>query len=196
LRYASDEEYLEALRRRDSEAEEYLASSFSRQVRTTLRKKFHSAEIVEDATQETFLRVLLFFQSGKTLRAASSLPSFVKAVSIYVSLEMLRERGQGAPTTEELPERIDNLRDPESMAVFGERREIVRRALRQVDGKDAHLLRRVFFEEADKDQICQELKISRQYLRVMVHRAKLRFKGAVQALDQQRLHPAEQASPA
>jgi RNA polymerase sigma-70 factor (ECF subfamily) len=196
LRYASDEEYLEALRRRDSEAEEYLASSFSRQVRTTLRKKFHSAEIVEDATQETFLRVLLFFQSGKTLRAASSLPSFVKAVSIYVSLEMLRERGQGAPTTEELPERIDNLRDPESMAVFGERREIVRRALRQVDGNDAHLLRRVFFEEADKDQICQELKISRQYLGVMVHRAKLRFKGAVQALDQQRLHPAEQASHA
>ncbi len=140
--------------------------------------------------QETFLRVLLYFRSGKTLRTASSLPSFVKAVSIYVSLEMLRERGQGASSAEELPERIDGLKDPESMAVFGEQREIVRRALRQVDDKDAHLLRRVFFEEADKDQICRELSISRQYLRVMVHRAKLRFRDAVEVLDKQGLRPA------
>jgi RNA polymerase sigma-70 factor (ECF subfamily) len=109
---------------------------------------------------------------------------------------MLRERGQGAAMAGDLPERIDNLRDPESMAVFGEQKEIVRRALSQVDGRDAHLLKRVFFEEADKDLICQELKISRQYLRVMVHRAKLRFKDAVQTLDKQRLRPADQPSAA
>jgi RNA polymerase sigma-70 factor, ECF subfamily len=187
---------LAALRCRDPEAEEYLVASFRTQVRASLRKRFRFAEIVEDATQETFLRVLLYFRSGKTLRTPSSLPSFVKAVSMYVSLEMLRERGQGAATAGELPERIDNLRDPESVAVFGEQREIVRRALSQVDDKDAHLLRRVFFEEADKDQICRDLKISRPYLRVMVHRAKLRFKDAVQALEKQGLHPADQASAA
>jgi hypothetical protein len=34
----------------------------------------------------------------------------------------------------------------------------------------------LFFEECDKDEVCRRLNIDRGYLRVLLHRAKLRFK--------------------
>jgi RNA polymerase sigma-70 factor, ECF subfamily len=42
--------------------------------------------------------------------------------------------------------------------------------------KEKQLLEWLFFEERDKDEICQTLGIDRNYLRVLVHRAKQRFK--------------------
>ena len=38
------------------------------------------------------------------------------------------------------------------------------------------LLSWLFFEERDKDAICRQLKIDRNYLRVLLHRAKARFR--------------------
>ena len=58
----------------------------------------------------------------------------------------------------------------------GEERERVRQALRQLPEKEQTLLRWLFFDERSKDDICRELKIDRNYLRVLVHRAKNRFR--------------------
>ena len=38
------------------------------------------------------------------------------------------------------------------------------------------MLRWLFFDERDKDGICRELNVDRNYLRVLVHRAKMRFR--------------------
>jgi RNA polymerase sigma-70 factor (ECF subfamily) len=45
--------------------------------------------------------------------------------------------------------------------------------------KDRQLLRRVFLEEEDKDQVCREFQIDRNYLRVLLHRARLRFRAVL-----------------
>jgi RNA polymerase sigma-70 factor (ECF subfamily) len=42
--------------------------------------------------------------------------------------------------------------------------------------KERQLLHWLFFEEADKDEVCRRLDIDRNYLRVLLHRAKQRFK--------------------
>ena len=52
----------------------------------------------------------------------------------------------------------------------------VQRALAAMPQKEKDLLRWLFFEERDKDDVCRELKIDRNYLRVMLHRAKARFR--------------------
>jgi RNA polymerase sigma-70 factor, ECF subfamily len=52
----------------------------------------------------------------------------------------------------------------------------VQRALAALPQKEKDLLRWLFFEERDKDDVCAELKIDRNYLRVMLHRAKARFR--------------------
>jgi len=38
------------------------------------------------------------------------------------------------------------------------------------------LLRAIFLEEQDKDAVCRDFGVDRDYLRVLLHRAKLSFK--------------------
>jgi RNA polymerase sigma-70 factor (ECF subfamily) len=57
-----------------------------------------------------------------------------------------------------------------------ERQVLVKAALDGLPDKDRELLRWLFFEERDKDEICRELNVDRGYLRVLLHRAKARFR--------------------
>ena len=52
----------------------------------------------------------------------------------------------------------------------------MREALADLPQKEKDLLRWVFFEGRDKDEVCRELNIDRNYLRVLLHRAKNRFR--------------------
>ena len=38
------------------------------------------------------------------------------------------------------------------------------------------LLAAIFLEEKEKDEVCQEFGVNREYLRVLLHRAKTRFR--------------------
>jgi RNA polymerase sigma-70 factor (ECF subfamily) len=52
----------------------------------------------------------------------------------------------------------------------------VRAVLTGMPEKERRILRWLFFEERDKDEVCRQLKVDREYLRVLLHRAKLRFR--------------------
>lgn len=54
----------------------------------------------------------------------------------------------------------------------------VRQILDDLPEKDRRILREVFLEERDKDQVCQDFGVDRNYLRVLLHRAKQTFKVA------------------
>ena len=53
---------------------------------------------------------------------------------------------------------------------------LVRRVLDGLAERDRSLLRAVFLEERDKDEVCTELGVDRDYLRVLLHRAKASFR--------------------
>jgi RNA polymerase sigma-70 factor, ECF subfamily len=53
---------------------------------------------------------------------------------------------------------------------------VVRQILNDMPERDRSLLRSVLLEDRDKDEVCAELGVSRDYLRVLVHRAKQSFK--------------------
>lgn len=180
MEYSFDENYLNGLRNRDPLVEDHLIALFGRKVRARLRTRLRSPEIVEDATQETLLRILTYFRAGKTLRAPCTLPSFVNAVCTNVSLEMLRADGRGSQIPEKTRDPVDSRIDPEHRAYAEEQKRIVERALGQLPDKDHRLLRRVFLDEADKDQVCHEFKTNRDHLRVLLHRARARFKAVMQ----------------
>jgi RNA polymerase sigma-70 factor (ECF subfamily) len=42
--------------------------------------------------------------------------------------------------------------------------------------RDRLILTAVFIDERDKDTVCQEMGVDRNYLRVLVHRAKISFR--------------------
>ena len=54
--------------------------------------------------------------------------------------------------------------------------ERVRAALVALAPKERDLLNWLFFEGRDKDQICRDLEVDRDYLRVLLHRAKNHFR--------------------
>ena len=56
----------------------------------------------------------------------------------------------------------------------------MREILGEMSQRDRDLLKAVFLEEGDKDEICKQFGVDRDYLRVRVHRAKERFKEVYQ----------------
>jgi RNA polymerase sigma-70 factor (ECF subfamily) len=42
--------------------------------------------------------------------------------------------------------------------------------------RDRSLLKAVFLDERDRDEVCHEFGVEREYLRVLLHRAKQEFK--------------------
>jgi len=171
--------YLRGLRERDQSTENHLVSYFSRPVQLKLQARLRSPELVKDARQETFLRVLTYFRTGKTLDNPASLPGFIHTVCHNVALELLRGYTRHDQLMENAPEPPDLSPDPEDLMVTAERKEIVRRLLGELAEKDRELLRRVLLEEEDKDAVCREFRVDRSYLRVLLHRARLRFKAAL-----------------
>jgi RNA polymerase sigma-70 factor (ECF subfamily) len=57
-----------------------------------------------------------------------------------------------------------------------EERVKVREAIAGLPQKDRELIQWLFFENRAKDDICRELNVNREYLRVLFHRARQRFR--------------------
>lgn len=174
-----DEDYLCALRDRNPDAESLLISHFTRPVQQKLRARLRSPELIQDACQETFLRVIDYFGSGKTLKDPGSLPAFVHSVCHNVALELLRKHTRQSQVAENAPDMPDTGPGPEKQFAALERSALVGRILGEMNEKDRQLLRRVFLDEEDKDQVCREFAVDRNYLRVLLHRACIRFRSVL-----------------
>jgi RNA polymerase sigma-70 factor (ECF subfamily) len=70
----------------------------------------------------------------------------------------------------------DKIVDLERALISQENEKKVREILAEMKERDRDLLRAMFLEEKDKDEICREFGVGREYLRVLLHRAKERFK--------------------
>jgi RNA polymerase sigma-70 factor (ECF subfamily) len=174
-----DESYLGALKERDVDAENHLVASFSRPVQIKLRRMLRSPELRQDAFQETFLRVLSYFRAGKCLDKPGSLPEFIYATCHNVALECLRAHTRHDQMPENLQEPIEPGLDAERQLVTDQIKASVRSLLDELSQKDRQLLKRVFLDEEDKDAVCQEFEVNRDHLRVLLHRARQRFKAAL-----------------
>lgn len=123
--------------------------------------------------------MLAYFRSGKTLENPASLPGFMHSVCHNVSLEFLRQTMRYHQIPENAPEAADAAAGAEAQMLSQESRTAVRQALQGLPEKDRELLRRVFLDEEDKDRVCREFQVDRAYLRVLLHRARLRFKAVL-----------------
>ena len=122
------------------------------------------------------MRVLTSLKQKGGLASAASLGAFVNAVCNNVLFEQYRATGRTEPMADELDPPDDRETDAETKILADEDRFRVRRALAALPEKERELLTWLFFEERDKDAICRQLNIDRNYLRVLLHRAKARFR--------------------
>jgi RNA polymerase sigma-70 factor (ECF subfamily) len=174
-----DKQYLELLRAGDFQTQEHFVSYFSEFIRLKLSKRLHSRSEVEDARQETFARFFSALRKKEDgIREPERLGAYVNGMCNNVLLEAYRSVSQESPAADE--EAQANIPDP-AISVIDiiaqrEAQESVRETLAELSDKDRHLLKAVFLEERDKDEVCREAGVDREYLRVLLHRAKKSFK--------------------
>jgi RNA polymerase sigma-70 factor (ECF subfamily) len=176
--HAFDSLYLEQLRAGDFRTQEHFVSYFSELIRLKLGKRLHSRPEIEDARQETFTRVLSALRRDDGVRQPERLGAFVNSVCNNVLLEHYRSASQEAPSAEE--EAAVNIPDPALSAIDiianREMQRKVRHILDELPEKDRRLIKEIFLDERDKDEVCRDLGVDREYLRVLLHRAKKSFK--------------------
>ena len=173
-----DAPYLERLKRGDAATEEHFVSYFSELIRLKLRSRLNSKEAIEDVRQETFVRVVAQLRGEKGPRQADRLGAYVNSVCNHVLLEYYRSRSRNEAGLDEQPETAFVDRKPDALSVLESKdtQRVVRQILNDMPERDRSLLRSVLLEDRDKDEVCAELGVSRDYLRVLVHRAKQSFK--------------------
>jgi RNA polymerase sigma-70 factor (ECF subfamily) len=174
-RHHFDAEYVRALVAGDAEVERHFTQYFGELLVLKLRRRLRSPAQVDDARQETFVRVLSALKQKGGLAAAESLGAFVNGVCNNVLFEMYRANRRTTGLDEEYDGTSSRpLADAEIIAA--EERAGVQAALEALPEREQLLLKWLFYDERDKDEICRELKIERGYLRVLLHRAKGRFR--------------------
>jgi RNA polymerase sigma-70 factor (ECF subfamily) len=171
-----DQEYVRLLTVGDPETERHFVSYFSELIRIKLRSKLRSPHLIEEVRQETFLRVLNTLRRKGGLQHPERLGAFVNTVCNNVMLESIRAETRTNPYPEEGFDPIDSRVDAESELVTEERKKLAKAVLAGLPTKQQELLRMVFLEEKDKEEVCKQLNVDREYLRVLIHRAKECFR--------------------
>ena len=171
-RQSFDAEYVRRLIHFDKDTERDFAAYFGELLAIKLRSRLRSQDLIQDVTQETFLRVL------KTLRHSGidnpeALGSFVNSVCNNVLFEAYRSQSR---VTDPVEERVSEEKSADTAMADEEERTQVRSVLSEMPEKDRKILRWLFFDERDKGEVCRALQVDREYLRVLVHRAKQAFK--------------------
>jgi RNA polymerase sigma-70 factor (ECF subfamily) len=185
-RFSFDGNYVARLIAEDPETERHFTSYFGDLLALKLRSRLRSPELVEDARQETFVRVLVALKKKGSLENPEGLGAFVNSVCNNVLLETYRAGGRTTPLEDDAAERTPaDEPSVEARVLKFEERTRVREAIAELPPKDKNLLHWLFFEDRDKDDICRELQIDREYLRVMLHRAKQRFRERFAGREQQ-----------
>ncbi len=172
-----DEDYLGRLRAGDARTEAHFVSYFSELIQLKLRSRLNSRDAIEDVKQETFARVLTSIRNEGGVKHAERLGAFVNTVCNNVLLEYYRSHSR----TESIDDHEDTSfpsRKPDALSglMVKDAQRVVREILDKLAERDRKLLKLVFLEERDKDEVCRELSVDREYMRVLIHRAKKSFK--------------------
>ena len=176
-RFEFDRAYLDRLASGDPETERHFTRYFGDLLSIKLRSRLRSPAQIEDARQETFLRVMKALRQPGGIQSPGGFGAFVNSVCNNVLFEMYRSHSKTTPLEEEAGAALPDPGIDAEMAVgLDEDRAHVRAVMQTLPQKERQLLHWLFFEEADKDEVCRRLDIDRNYLRVLLHRAKQRFK--------------------
>ncbi len=174
---AFDDSYLERLRQGDFRTEEHFVRYFSELIQLKLRSRLSSRQAIEDVRQETFARVFAALRSSGGIREPERLGAFVNSICNNVLLEHYRSATRQDPLEEEDSQEVpDRTVDALTTLVTKQTQENVRRVIEELPERDRRLLKEVFLEERDKDEVCHNFGVDRDYLRVLLHRAKLSFR--------------------
>ena len=169
--FSFDDEYLRRLRANESEIVDHFVAYFSQLLRIKLRARRFPPDRIEDIQQETFVRVLKALQTENGVRHSERLGAFVNSVCNFVIKEDQRDKLKNQTPEEYQADPPDTVLDIEGLTINRETMDSIRVYILALPRREQDVLRMVFLEEREKDEVCRELKVDRDYLRVLLHRA-------------------------
>jgi RNA polymerase sigma-70 factor, ECF subfamily len=180
--YAFDNVYYQRLRTGDPETERHFVSYFSDLILIKLRSRLLPSDTIQEIQQETFARVLVTIRKNGGLEKPERLGPFVNSVCNNVMREFFRTNSRHDQLEGSFIDPPDRRADLDSVLVSAEAKKHVQRVLDRLSERDREVLRKVFLEDevGDREQLCLRLGIERDYLRVLLHRAKKNFKSLYQ----------------
>ena len=172
-----DAKYVENLRAGDRRTQEHFVAYFTALLRLKLRSRLQSSNAIDDVCQETFVRVFEVLRRDEGLRRPEGLGAFVNNVCNYVLLEQYRSMSRSESLDAEgTPEPTATGADALDIVSSRQIKEKVRSILTRLPERDRSLLKAIFLDERDRDEVCRQFGVEREYLRVLLHRAKQEFK--------------------
>ena len=175
--HAFDAGYVESLCEGDRQTQEHFVGYFSALLKVKLRSRLQSRHAIEDVCQETFARVFAVLRKEGGLKDPERLGAFVNSVCNNVLFETYRSSSRvESLDTDDRPD--PPATGPDALTIVAARqiKERVREILLDMAPRDRFLLKAVFLEQRDRDEVCREFGVDREYLRVLLHRAKQDFK--------------------
>ena len=175
-----DELFVNRLRECDPDTEREFYAHFSTVIAIKLRSSIRPPDLVEDIRQETLFRVLRHLRSGKPIEQPARFAAFVHGVCKNVILEMQRSHGRHPQLGVNLQDPADPGAGQEAQVALSERRELVLEVLSQLSAKDRLVLGLIYLDEVDRKEACRLLRMKEGYLRVVLCRARVRFRKIVE----------------
>lgn len=166
-----DDDYVRRLREGDRETEQHYFHYFGFHLRMKLRGRV-PADDVDDAVQIVHTRVL---KSLGEVRDCHKFGAWVFGIADNVIHEQRRKERPTDELTDTFVADFDIVRD----LITKETQERVQQTVRLMEAdnkRDGAILRALFLNDKDKDEICREWGVERDYLRVLLHRALKKFR--------------------
>jgi RNA polymerase sigma-70 factor (ECF subfamily) len=174
---AFDTNYVDKLRCRDEVTEQHFVGYFSELISLKLRSRLQSAQAIQDVRQETFARIFVLLRKEGGIRQGERLGALVNSICNNVLFEHYRSGKRTEPLEGIVADNLlDHQPDALRQAISRQTQASVHEVLDSLGERDRKVLRYLFVEERDKDAICEELGIDREYMRVLIHRAKKAFR--------------------
>lgn len=172
-----DDDYVRRLREGDRETEAHFKKYFDVLLRIKLSGRLRSRSDVDDAMQDVYLRVINSLRSeGGGVHDGHKFGAYVLGICNHRIQELGRKHHDDADIDEEV---IPAEETQFAHLVDEERKKRVREMLGWLEGenkREASIIRDLFIDEREKDQICRKWGITRENLRLVVHRALKKFR--------------------
>ncbi len=173
--YTFDEDYLKRFRASDPETTSHFYGYFTQMLHTKLRNRGLPQHVIDDLVQETFLRALRTIMADK-VRVPAGLGAYMSGVCKNVLHEHRRDQHRSESMNGDDYDIADEAADLHRLFVLEENKTRVWNVLARMKPRDRAFLTAAIIEDRDKDEICREYGVDRDYLRVLLHRALQIFK--------------------
>ncbi|HVE72360.1 MAG TPA: sigma-70 family RNA polymerase sigma factor [Thermoanaerobaculia bacterium] len=170
--FVFDDDYVRRLREGDRDTATHFHAYFRDLLLLKLRRRLGSFDAIDEVRQEVFARC---FEHLGDLRDGRKLGAFVNSICNRVLMEYYRAEGRTEPLSDDVMD-IPDTSDAAASLDTARNVERVRRVLNTLPARDSDILRAIFIDESSKDEVCRRYGVDRDYLRVLLHRAKATFK--------------------